>query len=315
MIKAKKLNKGDTVGVISPASASFHRSDVLRAQEMLESMGFNVLLGDHVNETKGFFSASEENRIEDFNNMFYNDRVDAVFVTQGGYGSAQILGDIDYDAIRANPKIFTGFSDITSIHLAIYKKAGVMTFHGPGMTRFTSEDLTEYTRRQFFKAISTTEPLGDIELADKKKWLYSIAHGTCEGALIGGNLTLVCATLGTPYEIDTRGKILFIEEVDSEPWVIDHCLSHLRNAGKFRDLAGIVIGECNNCDPRLFDPGYYSDTDIEDVFNYYFSELGIPVLYGLPLGHTEDIATLPMGAFARMDADEKRLTVLESGVI
>lgn len=315
MIKAKKLNKGDTIGIISPASSSFHRSDVLRAEEMLESMGFNVRLGAHVNETKGFFAATEEHRIADFNGMFYDDEIDAIFVTQGGYGSAQILGGIDYDAIRANPKIFTGFSDITSIHLAIYRKAGVMTFHGPGMTRFTSEDLSEYTRKQFFKAISTPEPLGEIELADKKKWLYSVAPGVCEGELVGGNLTLVCATLGTPYEIDTRGKILFLEEVDTEPWIMDHCFSHLRNAGKFEGIAGIVIGECNNCDPNIFDPGYYSDTDIEDVFNYYCANLGVPVLYGLPLGHTQDTATLPMGAFARLDSDEKKLTVLESGVI
>ena len=139
--------------------------------------------------------------------------------------------------------------------------------------------------------------------------------GKSSGVLTGGNLSILYSLMGSASDADTNSKILFLEEVDSEPWVMDHCLSHLRNAGKLADLAGIVIGECNNCDPRIFDPGYYSDTDIEDVFNYYFADLGVPVLYGLPLGHTEDTATIPMGARARLDADEKKLVVLESGVV
>lgn len=168
MIKPRKLEKGDTIGVVSPASPSENKSEVTRAIETLESMGYKVKVGKNVNKTKGFVAASEDERAEDINTMFLDDCVDAVFVTQGGYGSAQLVDKIDYEAIAKNPKIFTGFSDITSLHLAINKFADVVTFHGPGMARFNPEDLTKYTEEQFFKAIASNEPIGEIEPADKK---------------------------------------------------------------------------------------------------------------------------------------------------
>ena len=314
MIKPPVLKKGDTIGVISPASPSESKSEIIRAQETLEDMGYKVVIGKNVNKQKGFVAASEDERAWDLNYMFKNDGIDAVFVTQGGYGSAQILDKIDYEAIKKSPKIFTGFSDITSLHLAMNKFSNLMTFHGPGMARFNSEDLTEYTKKQFFKAIAGTAPLGKIELADEKKWLNSIVPGKCEGQLIGGNMTLICASLGTPYEIDCRGKILLLEEVDTEPWVIDHMLSHLRNAGKLNDAAGFLIGQCHGCRPFEHNPGYYCDISIEDVFEYYFKPIGKPALYGLPLGHTDDLATLPLGAFCILDSTTKTFEVLESAV-
>jgi len=314
MIKAKRLQKGDTIGVVSPASPSATRSEVPRAIEYIEALGYRVVLGDNVNKRHGYTAATEEERAHDLNDMFRRDDVDAVFVTQGGYGSAQLINRIDYDVIANNPKIFTGFSDLTSLHLAIGRFAGLVTFHGPGMSRFNDEDLTEYTKNYFFKAIAQPEPIGEVTLADSKKWLYSMASGKAEGRLIGGNLTLICASLGTPYEIDTSGRILLLEEVESEPWMVDHNLSHLRNAGKLEDVAGIVIGECADCEPRRHEPGFYSGVSVEEVFEYYLSELSVPVLYGLPLGHTDDLATLPMGVLARLDADQKRFEILESGV-
>ncbi len=314
MIRPKKLSKGDTIGIVSPASPSINKSEVTRGIETLEEWGYKVVLGKNVNKTKGFVAGSEEERASDFNEMFRRDDVDAVFVTQGGYGSAQLISKIDYDVIKSCPKIVTGFSDITSLHLAIQKFTGLVTFHGPGMTRFNSEDLTEYTKRSFIKAVTSTEPLGIIELADKKKWLNVISGGSAEGVLTGGNLTLICASLGTPYAIDVKDKILLIEDVDTEPWMFEHMLSHLRNANRLQTLKGIVIGECKNCVPFKYEPGYCCDTSLEDVLEYYFSQLGIPVLYGLPLGHTDDMATLPLGVKVSLNADTKTFTVLESGV-
>ncbi|MDD4583617.1 MAG: LD-carboxypeptidase [Eubacteriales bacterium] len=315
MIRPKKLEKGDTIGVISPSSPSEKKSDVIRSIETLEEWGYKVVLGKNVNKTKGFVAASEEERAADFNEMFRRDDIDAVFVTQGGYGSAQILRLIDYDCVTKNPKIFTGFSDITSLHIALNKFSNLVTFHGPGMSRFNTEELTDYTKEHFFKAISSTEPIGDIKLANKKKWLYAISPGIAEGQLVGGNLTLICSSLGTPYAIDTKGKILLIEDLDTEPWIFDHMLSHLRNAGCLNEIKGIVVGECHNCIPFKYNPGYYCDTSLEDVLEYYLKPLGVPVLYGLPLGHTDDLATLPLGVTVRLDADKKVLTILESGVI
>ena len=315
MIRPKKLCKGDTIGVISPASPSEKASDIIRGINTLEEWGFRVVLGKNVNKTKGFVAASEEERAADLNEMFLRDDVDAVFVTQGGYGSAQIIPLLNYDVIRQNPKIFIGFSDITSLHLAIHTYTGLVTFHGPGMSRFNTEELTDYTKEYFMKALTMEEAVGDIPLANKKKWLHSIHGGVAVGELAGGNLTLICASLGTSYAIDTKDKILLIEDVDTEPWTFDHMLSHLRNAGKLQEAKGIVVGECSNCVPYKNNPGFYVDTSLEDVLDYYLKPLGIPVLYGLPFGHTEDLATLPLGVQVRLDADQKTFSVLESGVL
>lgn len=315
MVRPKRLHKGDTIGVISPASPSEKKSEINRAVETLEEWGYKVVVGKNVNKTKGFVAASEEERASDFNEMFRRDDIDAVFVTQGGYGSAQIIRLIDFEAVKKSPKIFTGFSDITSLHLALHKFSDLVTFHGPGMSRFNSEELTDYTKEYFFKAVSENEPIGNIPLADKKKWLHTFGKGVAEGQLIGGNLTLICASLGTPYAIDTKDKILLIEDVDTEPWIFDHMLSHLRNAGCLDQVKGIVVGECHNCVPFKHDPGFYCDTSLEDVLEYYLKPLDIPVLYGLPFGHTKDLATLPLGVSARLDADRKTFEILESGVV
>ncbi|MDD6043262.1 MAG: LD-carboxypeptidase [Eubacteriaceae bacterium] len=314
MIKPKALKKGDTIGVVSPASPSEKRSEVARAKAYLEEKGYRVVIGKNVNKTKGFTAASEDDRASDINEMFARDDIDAVFVTQGGYGSAQLVDKLDYECIRKNPKIFTGFSDITSLHLAFQKFCDLVTFHGPGMARFNEEDLTEYTRESFFKMLGGTEEPVEIKLADPKKYLVSMGHGSVQAPIVGGNLTLICASLGTDYEIDCKDKILFIEDVDTEPWIFDHNMCHLRNAGKLDDCAAILVGECENCVPFKYEPGYLCDTSLEDVLYYYLEPLNKPVLFGLPLGHTDDLATLPMGVMCELDADTKSFTVLESGV-
>ena len=315
MIKAKRLKKGDTIGVVAPASPSENRSEISRAKEYLEAMGYKVVIGKNVNKTKGFTSASEQDRADDINEMFARDDVDAVFATQGGYGSAQLIDKIDFELIRNNPKIFTGFSDITSLHLAIQKFSGVMTFYSPGMARFNEEDLTDYTKESFFRTLEKPEPAGEIKKADPKKWVHAISGGIIEAPVVGGCLTLICASLGTPYEIDCKGKILFFEDVDTEPWMIDHALCHLRNAGKLDDAAGFMIGHCEGCKPYDYKPGFCCDTTLEDVLTYYLQPLNKPALYGLPMGHGDDLATLPLGAMVCLDADKKTFTVLEAGVI
>lgn len=314
MLKPKKLFPGATIGVVSPASPSERPSELPRAKHFIEQLGYRVVFAPHVDLLKGFVAASEKERAEDINMMFADPSIDAVCCTRGGYGSAQTIRHIDFDIIRRNPKIFTGFSDITSLHLAINKFAGVVTFHGPGMSRFNPEDLTDYTKAQFFKALTTAEPLGEIPLSDPKKWLHTINEGVAEGELIGGNMTLLCASMGTPFQPDTRGKILFLEDVDTEPWMMDHAMSHLRNAGVLDNVAGVIIGECEGCRPYDFRPGYLSDVHVEEVFEYYLKPLGVPAMYGLPLGHTADMATLPLGVKTRLDTVNKQFTVLESGI-
>ncbi len=315
MQKAKRLEKGDTIGVVSPASPSWAKSEVTRAKEYLEGLGYNVVIGKNVNKTKGFTAASEQDRADDINEMFARPDIDAVFVTQGGYGSAQLIDKIDYEQIRKTPKIFTGFSDITSLHLAIHKFADIVTFYGPGMTRFNEEDLTDYTKESFFRTLTKAEAPGEIKKVNEKDWLVTISGGACEAPVIGGCMTLICSSLGTPYEIDCKGKILFIEDVDAEPWTFDHMLCHLKNAGKLDDADGFIIGHCENCVPFKYEPGFLCDNSIEDVLMYYLEPLGKPALFGLPMGHGDHLATLPLGVRCKLDADAKTFTVLENGVI
>lgn len=314
LTKPKPLKKGDTVGLISPASAQYNRSWITRAVGALEEWGYKVVLGRHAMNKNSFFAGTDQERVFDFNEMFRRPDIDAVICIDGGYGSARLLQYLDYEAIRNNPKIFLGFSDITILHLAIQKKTHMVTFHGPGACSFPEEYLTDYTKNQLFKALCQTEPLGEIPMADPKKYLHAIGCGAVEAPVIGGNISMICTTFGTPYEPDVKGKILFLEDVHTEPWVMDHNMAHLMNAGKLSEAAGIVIGECRDCEPRTHQPSYYSDTSIEDIFNEYLSPLGIPVLFGLPLGHTADLATIPLGACARLDADKKTFSILESGV-
>ncbi|MGE5703055.1 MAG: S66 peptidase family protein [Clostridia bacterium] len=311
--KPRRLKLGDTIGIVAPASPLYNKSDLQRGIQTLNEWGYEVIVGKHASARHEYLAGTDEQRAADVNEMFRNESIDAIFVTQGGYGSARILHLLDYDAIAANPKIFIGYSDITSIHLAIHKRAGLTTFHGPGMAGFNPEDLSDYRKRFLFKALTSTEPIGEIEKADARNYIHIIQPGEARGELIGGNLTLLCASLGTPYEVETEGKILFIEELDTEPWIMDHMLTHLFNAGKLHKLAGIVVGECKDCVPFKHHPGFPVTFSLEDILEDRIRPLGIPAIYGLPLGHTRDLATIPLGVQGFLDATNGKLFVEECG--
>jgi muramoyltetrapeptide carboxypeptidase len=310
-IKPARLKMGDTIGIVAPASPLYNKSDLVRGMKTLEEWGYKVIVGEHVNARNEYLAGTDEQRASDINSMFENDQVDAIFVTQGGYGSARLLRHINFDLIKKNPKIFIGYSDITAIHLAIQKLTGLVSFHGPGMAGFNPEELSDYRKNQLFKALLLEEPIGEIELADKKKWINIINPGEARGEMIGGNLSLICSSLGTPYEIETEGKILFFEELDTEPWVIDHMLSHLFNAGKLQKAVGIVIGECKDCVPYTHHPGFPVTFSLEDLLEEYIKPLNIPAIYGLPLGHTKDLATIPLGVQGFLDATNGKLIIEE----
>lgn len=315
-MKAKRLKIGDTIGIVSPSSATEKKGELIRGIEALEEMGFKVEVARNVDKTRGLVAGSAQERADDINEMFRRDDIDAVFATQGGYGSAQVLEYLDYDLIKSNPKIFTGYSDVTSVHLAISKMTGLVTFHGPGSVRFSPEYVTDFTREYFLKAVNGECSAWQIPLSDtKKNWVYAINGGIGDGEIIGGNLSLVCSTLGTPYEIDTRGKILLLEDVGIEPWIFDHLFCHLYNAGKFNDLKGVVIGDCVRCVQLDYKPAYYSDHIIEDTMDHYLKPFNVPAIYGLPLGHAPDLATVPLGVRGRIDGDQKTFEILESPVL
>jgi muramoyltetrapeptide carboxypeptidase len=248
--------------------------------------------------------------------MFRDKDVDAVFAIRGGYGSMHILDRIDYDLIHRNPKIFLGYSDITAMHLAINKHAKMVTFHGP----ITLSRFTDYTQKYFRKALFETQPIGAVTNPPESNelrpnhHLRTIRPGIATGQLIGGNLTLISNTMGTPYEIETRGKILFLEDVDEEPYSIDRMLTHLRLAGKFDDVAGVIFGECQDCKPKDYKPSSSIPYGLGEVLDNILGNLKVPVLSGLTIGHTDDQLTLPLGVAATLDATKGTLTINEAAV-
>ena len=310
MIKPKKLNPGDTIAIISPSSPTKDPTAIPRGQEFLESLGYKVVLGKHVDEWRAnYIAASEEARAEDLNEMFARKDVNMILCARGGYGALQFIDRIDFDNIKANPKLFCGYSDITSLHLAIGKFADLVMIHGEVMTAI-NPGMSAYTKDHWLRCLTTTEETRDISLAEPNKYLTAIAPGKAEGTVIGGNLSLIAASCGTFYQPDFRDKILFFEEVGEEPYCIDRYLAQLRNCGMLEGLRGVVIGECADCKDAS---GYYPD--VIDTLRYYFADLGVPCLYGLPMGHTRDQAALPLGVRVALDAEARTFRILEAGVV
>ena len=316
LIKPRMLKPGDTVGVIAPSTAVSDPDDFRKAKEALDYFGLKMKLGDHVQHGNGYKTRSINERLIDLHNFFADDEINAVIAIRGGYGSPQILDGIDYDLIHKNPKIFLGYSDVTAMHLAIFKKAGLITFHGPVLL----SSFSNYTIDYFKRALFSSDPIGLAENSKDKNTfrevfpIRTISGGKASGRLIGGNLSLICSTLGTQYEIDTKDRILFIEDVGEEPYRIDRMLTHLKLANKLQAAKGIVVGFCKDCDYSGLQTSRIWDPSLGEVIDNIIGGLGIPAIYGLTIGHTTNQITLPIGAMAELDADSKSLFISESGV-
>ncbi len=317
VIRPKALRAGDTVGLITPSSYVSDPDRLALAERTARYFGLVPKFGKNVRKREGYLGGGIQDRVEDLHAMFLDPEVKAVFAIRGGYGAAQLLDVIDYDLIRSHPKIFLGYSDITALHLAIQKRAGLVTFHGP----VTLSRFTQYTQTYFRKALFETEPLGRItnppasDPLRPEHTLRTVRPGRARGPLTGGNLTLISTTMGTPCEIETSGRILFLEDVDEQPYSIDRMLTQLRLAGKLAGAAGIIFGECQDCRPRDFKPSYESTLSVGEVVDEILGRLRVPVLSGLTIGHTDDQLTLPLGVMAELDADKGELFVEEAGVV
>jgi muramoyltetrapeptide carboxypeptidase len=317
LIRPKALRAGDTVGVITPSTPVTDPDRLALVTRTLNFFGLRAKVGKNVGRHSVDFAASVDERLDDLHSMFRDKDVSAVFALRGGYGCGQLLDRVDYDLIRRNPKIFLGFSDITALHLAIHKRARLVTFHGPVIT----SSFTEYTQQYFRKALFETQPLGkltnppeDNELRPKHA-LRTIRRGTATGPLIGGNLSLITATMGTPFEVETQGAIFFIEDVGEEAYRIDRMLTQLRLAGKFDEAAGVVFGECDGCGPGDYKPSFATPYTLGEVVDNILGKLKVPVLSGLTIGHTSDQLTLPLGVAATLDADNGTLEIKGAGVV
>ncbi len=305
------------MGLITPSTFVSDPDTLAAAERTVRYFGLKSKWGRNVKKKSGYLGGSIQERVDDLHAMFRDPEVNAVFALRGGYGSAQLLDRIDYGLIRANPKIFLGYSDITAMHLAIQKKTGLVTFHGPVVL----SHFSQYTQDHFKAALFGTKPIGsvtnpsDSNVLRPEHVLRTIRPGKARGRLMGGNLTLISTTMGTPYEIDTRGKIVFLEDVDEEPYRIDRMLTQLRLAGKLDAAAGIIFGECVDCKPKDYKPSFSSTFTLGEVLDNFLADLKIPVLAGLTVGHTDDQLTLPIGVTATLDADNGALIIEEAAVV
>ena len=317
LVKPRALRPGDTVGLITPSTYVADPDRLILLERTMNYFDLKMKVGANVRKRTGYLGGTVDERVADLHAMFADPQVNAVFCVRGGYGSAQLLDKIDYDLIRRNPKIFLGYSDITAMHLAIHKRTGLVTFHGPtALSRFS-----DYTIANFRRAMFEPKPLGalknppDNDALRPSHILRTVRPGKARGPLKGGNLTLVSTTMGTPYEIDTRGAILFLEDVGEQPYSMDRMLTQLRLAGKLEQAAGIVFGECSDCGPRDYKPSFESTFSLGEVVDEILGKLNIPVLSGLTIGHTADQLTLPLGVMASLDSEKGELTIEEAATV
>lgn len=319
--KPPRLNYGDTVGIIAPASAPPNPRIIDRSVEVLERLGFKPKLAPNVRRRWGFLAGSDRERAADLMKMFTDRKVNAIVCVRGGYGTARLLPLLDYGKIRANAKIFIGYSDITSLHCAFLVKANLISLHGPMLNSdFIKDDLPQFTLQSFLRTLMEPEPAGSLASGLKRKGrgrnseVSVLRSGRASGQLIGGNLSLLCTTLATPYQPNFKDRILFLEDLDEVPYRFDRMLTHLLNAGLLQQVAGIAIGTNKDCiDPNAKGCREYRQT-MEDVFKERLAALKVPVVLGLPFGHVPLNATLPVGVRATLDGVTGDLVIEESAV-
>jgi muramoyltetrapeptide carboxypeptidase len=230
---------------------------------------------------------------------------------RGGYGASQVVPLLDYDVIAESPKPFVGYSDITALHVAIRQRTGLVTFYGLGLTSMGSPKRKDWSRDVFIKAMTSTEPLGEVPANPDDPYIGALGRGRVTAPLVGGCLWLLRETLATPWEVNLDGCILFFEDVHCPPWHLDGMLTQLRNAGKLERVAGIAVGEFAESDPTKEKDLWLRSKSFEDVLEEHLDPVGVPVLFNLPLGHGEHLATIPFGVIATIDADERKLTIDE----
>lgn len=304
MIMPKLLKKGDCIGIIAPASPTTDEK-VLKSKEKMKELGFEVKLGESCYGKYGYLSGPDELRAKDLNSMFKSKDIKGIMCIRGGYGTPRILDKIDYEAIKNNPKVFIGYSDITAIHIALNQICNLITFHGPMASTDMLEDFDEFTKKSLFDCIVKGVSIKSIENPKDHK-IEKLVGGCSEGQLVGGNLSLIAATMGTSYEIDTRGKILFMEDIDEEPYNIDRMLTQLALAGKLEEAAGFILGDWKNCNGKTEQPSL----TLLEIFNDLIGPMNKPTIYNIRAGHCNPMITLPLGKKVLLDADKCEITYI-----
>lgn len=308
IIKPSRLNAGDTVAVVAPAS-NLKADYLARGVAELELLGFRVKHRADILDKARYTAGSDQRRADELMEAFADPEVKAVWAARGGYGVMRLLPLLDEVVLRANPKVFIGYSDMTALHLYLHRRFGWVTFHGPMAAKDLASGEEHYDRKTLLAALTQAQPMGEIK-SSKTEILHRGSGQPVSGRLLGGCLSLIAAMMGTPDELDTRDSILFLEDTGTRPYAIDRMLQQLRLAGKFNEVRGIVFGEMTDCMQHA-DQGY----SIQDVLAECTADFGVPVMFGLPSGHSpKGNLTLPLGVTARLDAKRGVLSVDEAAV-
>ena len=292
MVTPPPLREGDTVALVAPASR-VKKSEVDTCIENFEAKGFQVKASEHLCRAFGNFAGTDDHRAASIMEAFKDESVKAIWCMRGGYGSTRLLGKLDYEIIKSHPKIFIGMSDITALHLALNQKAHLVSYLGPNF-RSLSDQSAEHP------ALATLQR-GKETLVFKGEEV--VVSGKGVGLLTGGNLSTIASTMGTPWQIETKEKILLLEDINEKSYRIDRYLNQLKQAKLLDGLAGLILANFRNCAPQ-----HEHDFTLDDVFKDYFGKAAYPVLKGFPSGHIETQVTLPLGRRAELDTYTKSLT-------
>lgn len=298
LVKPKRLKKGDKIGIIAPSSPCHDDISIQKGIEVLTSLGFNVEAGPNVYRKNRYLTGSDEERAEELNTFFERKDIDGIICLRGGYGCMRMIDKINFDIVRNNPKVFAGMSDITSIHNALNKYGRLVTFNSPVAINFGEPD-NEFTVSSFINAVTNPYPIGEVKNPESYGDIKVLCPGEGRGEITGGNLTLLSLTMGTPYEFDTEGKIVFIEALNEEPSRIDRMLTQLVLAGKFKNCTGVIIGNWKGCEAKDKDRSF----SLLEIFQDKFLSLGVPVLYNFACGHEKVKITIPYGVKTRLSLD------------
>lgn len=315
LIKPHRLQPGDIVGIVAPASAPPDPKAVDRVMAQVERLGFKPKLAKNVRSRHGFLAGTDRERASDLMAMFTDKKVKGIICLRGGYGTARILGLLDYETIRCNPKVLAGYSDITTLHCALALKTGLVTFHSPMLNEgLGAEDFPKFSNESFLRNVTEAKPAGSICSGGDRKTISILRRGVAEGRLVGGNLSVLVTTIGTPYQPQFKNRILFFEDISEKPYRLDRMITHLLNAGLLQQVAGVAVGVNQDCeDPAAVNAKEYRQT-AADVLKERLKPLGVPVVTGLPFGHQPINATIPIGVRARLDANRGDLIILEAAV-
>lgn len=310
IIKPSALRKGDLIGLITPASTPDDLSRIENSIKYFEKLGYSVKVGKNVGKYRGYLAGTDDERLNDLHSMFKDKNVKAIFCLRGGYGAFRLLDKINYRLIKSNPKLFVGYSEITALQNAIFSKTGLLTFAGPMPAVDFSNEVSSFTEEFFWKLVTSKRKLGKI-LYPEDPTPQTLRKGSANGQIIGGNLAVFTALLGTKYFPDMKNKILFLEDINEVPYKVDRLLNQLRLSGVFSKIKGIVLGRFVDC---YEDDANKKTLTLGEVIDDYICPLKIPSVYVFPHGHIKDFVTIPIGLKVKLDSTKTSLEFLEPAV-